>query len=337
MKRLRWFVLTIALAIGIAVPVLGQPASHSGSTGAARKSKSWTPPRTPDGRPDLQGVWSFANLTPLERPAEFAGKAVLTDEEAAAYAKRIRESRNMDRRDGGAEADVSRAYNDSWWDFGTHASNQTSLIIDPPDGKLPPLTEVGKKRAAARQAALNRPAEGPEDRSLGERCILGFNSGPPMLPSAYNNNVQIFQSRDTVFLLTEMIHSARIVWLDGRPHGAIRQWAGDSRGHWEGDTLVVDTVNFTNDGTTFRIPVDENFHLIERFTLRGPNTLVYEFTIDDPTVQTRPWTASVAMMRNDEPIYEYACHEGNYGMFGILGGARAQEKAAEETIRLESK
>lgn len=158
-----------------------------------------------------------------------------------------------------------------------------------------------------------------------------------MLPSAYNNNVQIFQSRDTVVLLTEMIHSARTVWLDGRPHGVIRQWAGDSRGHWEGDTLVVDTVNFTNNGTTFRIPVDENFHLTERFTLRDPNTLVYEFTVDDLTVQTRPWTASVPMRRNAEPMYEYACHEDNYGMVGILEGARAQEKAAGETVRRGSK
>ena len=230
-----------------------------------------------------------------------------------------------DRRDGGAVADVSRAYNDFWYDYGKSASTQSSLIIDPPDGKLPPLTLEGQKRRQARTANYNRPARGPEDRSLGERCILGFNSGPPMLPSAYNNNVQIFQTRNAVLIMNEMVHETRVVWLDGRPHSGVRQWMGDSRGHWEGDTLVVDTINFRDEGTTFRIPVDENFHLIERFTRRDANTLIYEFTVDDPTVETRRWTASVPMTRSDEPIYEYACHEGNYGMLGILNGARIEE------------
>ena len=156
-----------------------------------------------------------------------------------------------------------------------------------------------------------------------------------MLPSAYNNNVQIFQSHNSVVLLNEMVHNARIVPLDGRPHGSVRQWVGDSRGHWEGNTLVVDTVNFTDEGTTFRIRTDENYHLTERFTLRDANTLVYEFTVEDPTVLTRPFTASVPMTRNNEPIYEYACHEGNYGMVGILAGARAQE--AEEAGKSGSK
>ncbi len=324
--HLRWFAFTSAAAVLIAAPTFGQTSKPRLAL-ATEKSKTAAPLRTVDGQPDLQGVWSFATLTPLERPAEFAGKAELTDAEAAAYAKRIRDGRNMDRRDGGAAADVSRAYNDSWWDFGNRASNQTSLIIDPPDGKLPPLTPEGQKRAAARAARASRPAEGPEDRSLGERCILGFNSGPPMLPSAYNNNVQIFQSRDTVVLLNEMVHNARIIPIDGRPHRNVRQWVGDSVGHWEGNTLVVDTINFTDEGTTFRIPVDENFHLVERFTRKDANTLIYDFTADDPTVQTKPWTARVPMTKSDEPIYEYACHEGNYGMYGILKGARAGEKS----------
>ncbi|HYL38974.1 MAG TPA: hypothetical protein VEV17_23865 [Bryobacteraceae bacterium] len=334
--RLRYFVFTVASML-IAAPAFAQVPSGSGIALATEKSKASVPPRTIDGQPDLQGVWSFANLTPLERPAEFGTKAYLTDQEAAAYAKRIRDGRNMDRRDGGAAADVARAYNDSWWDFGNRASNQTSLIIDPPDGKLPALTEEGKKRAEARRAAASRPAQGPEDRSLGERCILGFNSGPPMLPSAYNNNVQIFQTKDTVVLLNEMVHNARVIPLDGRPHGTVRQWVGDSRGHWEGDTLVVDTINFTNEGTTFRMPVDQNFHLIERFTRRDANTLIYEFTVDDPTIVTKPWTARVPMAKSDEPMYEYACHEGNYGMFGILKGARAEEKAAEAAAKSNSK
>ena len=318
--------LMAPLTMLIVTPIFGQVKSAPGVAMATEKSKASNPPRTADGHPDIQGVWDFANLTPLERPAEFAGKAVLTDAEAAAYAKRLREGRNMDRRDGGGDADVSRAYNDLFWDFGHRASNQTSLIIDPPDGKLPPLTDLGKKRGEARRAALSRPARGPEDRNLGERCILGFNAGPPMLPSAYNNNVQIFQTKNSVLIMNEMVHETRVVWLDGRPHGTVRQWMGDSVGHWDGDTLVVDTINFRDEGTTFRIPVDENFHLTERFTRRDANTLIYEFTVDDPTVQTRPWTASVPMNRSDEPIYEYACHEGNYGMTDILKGARAAEE-----------
>jgi hypothetical protein len=324
--------LMAPLTILVVTPVLGQVKPTSGVAMTTEESKAPNPPRTREGHPDIQGVWSFANLTPLERPAEFAGKPTLTDQEAAAYAKRLRDGRNMDRRDGGSEADVARAYNDLFWDFGNRASNQTSLIIDPPDGKLPPLTELGKKRAEARRAAQSRPARGPEDRNLGERCILGFNSGPPMLPSAYNNNVQIFQTRDSVLIMNEMVHETRVVWLDGRPHGSVRQWMGDSRGHWEGNTLVVDTINFRDEGTTFRIPVDENFHLIERFTRRDANTLTYEFTVDDPTVQTRPWTASLPMARSDEPIYEYACHEGNYGMMDILKGARLED-ASKSTAK----
>ena len=282
--------------------------------------------------PDLEGIWSFATLTPLERPAELAGKARLTDQEAADYAKRVTERRNFDRRDGGADADVSRAYNDLFYDFGKNASNQTSLIVDPPDGKLPPLTPAGEKRAAERAAKLARAPQGPEDRTLWERCILGFNSGPPMMPSGYNNNVQILQPPGYVVILTEMVHSARVVPLDGSPHASFRQWLGDSRAHWDGSTLVVDTVNFTANGTGtigLRVATDENLHLTERFTRRDANTLVYEFTIDDATVWTKPWTASVPMTKTDEPIYEYACHEGNYGMVDMLAGARAQEKAPD--------
>ena len=320
-------------AILMMIPAGAQAQAVAAKPAAAKSQKAAALPRTPDGKPDLQGVWSFATLTPLERPAEFAGKATLTDQEAAEYVKRTAERRNNDRRDGGSEADVSRAYNDSWYDYGRRATNQTSLIVDPPDGKMPALTPEGQKRAAARAAATRRPAEGPEDRSLGERCIMGFNSGPPMMPSAYNNNVQIFQTRDTVALLNEMVHNSRIIPQDGRPHGTSRQWVGDSRGHWDGNTLVIDTINFTNNGTGIRVPTDENYHLTERFTLRDQNTLIYEFTVDDPTIQTKPWTASVPMVRSDQAMYEYACHEGNYGMYGILTGARAEEKAAEEAAK----
>jgi hypothetical protein len=324
----------MASAILVMVPVVAQTPSAAAKPAAAKTQKTFTPPRTADGKPDLQGVWSFAMLTPLERPAEFAGKATLTDKEAADIAKQFTERRNADRRDGGAAADVSRAYNDSWYDYGQRASNQTSLIIDPPDGKLPALTPAGQKIADERRKAGQRPAWGPEDRSLGERCILGFNSGPPMMPSAYNNNVEIFQTRDTVAILNEMVHNARVVPLDGRPHSTVRQWVGDSRGHWEGNTLVVDTINFTNNGTGIRTPTDENYHLTERFTLRDANTLIYEFTVDDPTTLTKPWTASVPMTRSNQAMYEYACHEGNYGMMGIMTAARAEDK---ENAKNESK
>jgi hypothetical protein len=202
--------------------------------------------------------------------------------------------------------------------------------VDPPDGKVPPLTPEGKKRAAARTAASQRPAAGPEARNLAERCILGFNAGPPMLPSAYNNNVQVFQTPGYVTLLNEMVNDARIIPLDGRPHlpQHIRQWRGDSRGHWEGNTLVVDTTNF-RDETNFR-GASANFHLVERFTRVAADSLLYEFTVDDPVTWTRPWSAAVPMNRTVGPIYEYACHEGNYGMFNLLAGARAEDKAADE-------
>jgi len=320
-----------ATAILIMVPAAAQNQTTLAKPAPAKVEKSFNPPRTPDGKPDLQGVWSFQTLTPLERPAEFAGKAYLTDKEAAEFAKRSVSERDKDSREGGGtEADVARAYPEVWWDYGRSASNQTSLVIDPADGKLPALTAAGLAKKAKLQEARNRNAWGPEDRSVGERCIMGFNSGPPMLSGAYNNNVQIIQSKDSVVLLNEMVHNARVIPLDGRPHGTVRQWAGDSRGHWEGNTLVVDTINFTETGTSLsnRVPTDLNYHLVERFTLRNDKTLAYEFTVDDPTMQTKPWTASIPMARLNQPIYEYACHEGNYGMVGILAGARAEDKAA---------
>jgi hypothetical protein len=322
-----------AVVAGISAPVAAQvPSTPAKALSTAKVSGA--PARTPDGQPNLQGVWSFAILTPLERPDDLAGKATLTDQEAAAYAKRKRERENKDSRDGsGTDADVGKAYNDAWWDFGTRASNQTSLIIDPPNGKLPALTAEGQKRKMAWTASfLTGVPTGPEDRTLAERCILGFNSGPPMLPSAYNNNVRIVQTKDQVAILNEMVHDTRIVPLDGRPHGTIRQWTGDSRGHWEGDTLVIDTINFTSAGTgvyAIALTTDENLHLVERFTRRDAHTLIYEITVSDPTIWTKPWTASVPMTLSDQPIFEYACHEGNRGMVGMLAGARADEAAAK--------
>jgi len=327
----------VTVVVSLAVPLAGQtPASKAKTTGA---TKSWTPPRTADGHPDLQGIWDFRTVTPMERPSEFADKPVLTDQEAAKFERQAVEARNADKnRDNTASAgiingapatsDVALAYNDFWWDRGTKVvgTRRTSLILDPPDGKIPPLTPEATKRLAALDAARERSAEGPEDRGVGERCILGFNSGPPMAPAAYNQNVQLVQTRDHIVLLNEMVHNARIVPLDGRSHGRIRQWVGDSRGRWEGDTLVVDTKNFA-DVTAFR-GSSPNLHLIERFTRVEADTLLYEFTVDDPTTWTKPWTAQIPMTRTEGPIFEYACHEGNYAMVGLLRGARAVEKAA---------
>jgi len=285
-------------------------------------------PHTPDGQPDLQGVWSFATITPLERPAELAGKQFFTDKEAADYEAEIRTRNNMDRRDGSAEADVGRAYNDFWWDRGTRVvkTGRTSLVIDPADGKIPAMTAAGRERQTERQS-VNRGKEfdGPENRPLAERCIIWPSTGPPMIPTAYNNNIRILQSPGYVTILVEMIHDVRVIPLDNRPHVSqnVRQLKGDSRGHWEGDTLIVETMNFTN-RTAFR-GASENMRLTERFKRLDADTLVYQFTVNDPETFTKPWTVEIPVTRSEGPMFEYACHEGNYAMAGGLAGARAEE------------
>jgi len=302
-------------------------------------------PRTPDGRPDLQGVWDFRTVTPLERPAELAGKEFLTEEEAARFETQTVLARNADLNreqtvtdrgavNGTAEtADLRLAYNDFWWDRGTKVigTRRTSLVIDPPDGRIPALTPEARRRDAERTERSQRPAAGPEDRPVAERCLMGFNSGPPMVPGGYNQNIQIFQTPDHVVILNEMVHNARLVPMDGRPHGTLRQWAGVSRGRWEGDTLVVETTNFLRE-TSFN-GSSANLHLVERFRRLDQDTLIYQFTATDPTTWVRPWTAEVPMRRSDDPLYEYACHEGNYGIVGTLSGARAVEKAAEPAAK----
>jgi len=279
---------------------------------------------------DLEGVWAFATLTPLERPAEFDGKAVVSEAEAAAWADEQLQRGNRDRRDGGAAVDVGRAVNDYWFERGTtlalvDGKRITSFVVDPSDGKLPPLTPQARERAAAR-AADNRehPADGPENRSLQERC-LAFNAGPPMQVGPYNNFVKILQFADRVVIFNEMIHDARIVWLDGRPHPpeSVKLWLGASRGRWDAKTLVVDTRNF-NGKVGFR-GTGERLHLVERFIRVTANELLYEFTVDDPDTFTRPWTARMPMTRSSAQIFEYACHEGNHALEDILRGARYAE------------
>jgi len=318
------------IAVVVVAPATLSLLAQSGGRVAPRGDAT----RTADGASDLEGVWNFSSLTPVERPAEFAGRATMTAAEAAKYASDVRDRNNADRRDGSVDADLARAYNDAWYDRGTHLAMlngiaQTSLVVDPPDGRIPALTPAAQQRQAARaQDRRDHPADGPENRSLAERC-LGFNAGPPMLPGPYNNFVQIFQGRDYVIVFNEMIHDARVVPVDGRAHppASVRKYLGDSIGHWEGTTLVVDTTNFT-DRTNFR-GASERLHLIERFTRADANTLRYEFTVDDPASFTKPWKVVLPMTRSDEPIFEYACHEGNEAMQGILRGARFGERTPQ--------
>ena len=286
---------------------------------------------------DLQGIWGFATVTPLQRPKEFAGRDVLTPEEKEKLEEQAVRDQFVDRPPPPGNPG---AYNRFWIDAGTKAvaTGRTSLVVDPSDGRLPPLTPQGKDRQAALDERA-KAAAGPEALTTWDRCILGFNAGPPMIGGGYNAYVQLVQTSDYVVIHTEMVHDARIVPLNGRPSlpAPHRQWRGVSTGRWEGDTLVVETKNFRSEGTGtlslrgLGFSGDENLHLIERFRRLNADTLLYEYTVDDPTVWTQPWTVSLTMERSDQPIYEYACHEGNYGMRGILAGARAEEKFATET------
>lgn len=304
-----------------------QPASAQGPTGKAAETKgaAYKAPRTPWGHPDLQSVWNFSTPTPLERPAALANVEFLTKEQIAAAATA---AASRDRRATDKVADVRQAYNEFWSERG-QPTGRTSLLVDPPNGKLPPLTTAGAQRNAALasdQENGERGADTWEDRSLWERCLT--RSGLPRIPGSYNNNLQIFQTRDHVVLHYEMIHEARIIPIDGRPHVPtnVRQWLGDSRGHWEGDTLVVETINFT-DKTSFR-GTTRDMKFIERFTRTSADGIDYRFTVEDPATFTASWTATLPMNRLDEQVYEYACHEGNEGMKNLLAGARVQEKAA---------
>ena len=302
-------------------------------------------PRTPWGAPDLQGIWDFRTITPLERPEDLGDKAFLTVEEAA-EAEAAEIQRNIDLWEAEARRTEAGgnvgAYNNFWMDRGTNPieTRRTSLIVYPPTGRFPELSEVGAQRAEARRAYMaEHPADSYTDRNTSDRCIVGFNAGPPITPLAYNQNMQLFQTPDLVVIYTEMVHTPRMVPLDGRAplDPGIRLWSGDSRGRWEGNTLVVETANFnekrqwiplTSGGSG--VTSTENMMLVERFTRLDDNTLEYTFTVTDPETWASDWTASMPMRRTEFPLFEYACHEGNYSMEGILSGHRADERRAAE-------
>jgi hypothetical protein len=306
---------------------------------AAAQQPQWRAPRTADGQPDLQGMWTSATITPLERPDEYGGRRALTPEEAArlegAEASLVSNSAkptDLQQQLPGDCKEFGRGcgYNNFWLDRGSQVvtldgEKRTSLLIDPPDGKIPPLTAERKQYLASRRQTF----DGPEARPLGERCLLAFGSasGPPMMPVLYNNHYQIVQSKDAVMILVEMVHDARVVRLGGTHVASnVRKWMGDSIGHWEGETLIVETTNFT-DHESFR-GATRDARVIERFTRVAPDRIHYRFTVEDPQAFTHSFTGEMPFHRTDDAIYEYACHEGNYALRGILAGAREQEKAA---------
>ena len=332
-----------SLAIAVTA-ILCVAASPAAGQAPGPRADVREPPRLADGTPDLQGVWDFRTITPLERPRRLGDQETLTVEQASQLEALAAEA-------GAPELGDVGSYNDFWWDIGTTVveDRRTSLIVDPPDGRMPTLATGAVRQAGNIIADVpgTRPvryrsggigADGPEDRGLAERCLLGFNSGPPMLPSAYNNNMQLFQNADHVVIFNEMVHDARIVPLGGpsHPSDSIGLWMGDSRGHWDGDTLVVETTNFSDKVPSFgpspmsALGTGRTARLTERFTRLGPDILLYEFTVDDAATLTQPVTAAIPMRKSPLDIFEYACHEGNYGMTNLLSGARAEEKKTRQ-------
>ena len=325
-----------AIAIAMFLPAM---------VAGGESADSWTPDRLANGQPDLQGVWANNSATPFERPKAFAGKETLSDAEVAeltAKAKELRDGEQAGNLLGdfliqkvledpefrGFDQDTGN-YN-SFWLVEREFDSRTSVVVDPPDGRLPPLTPAAQKRFAARgEYRRDHPADGPEDFSLGHRCV---NFGVPKVGAGYNSYQQIFQTDDHVVILSEMAHDARIIPIDGRPHvpDTIRQWNGDARGRWEGETLVVETRNFSRE-SQFR-GSNEKLTLVERYTRSSAEVLIYEVTVTDPTTWTRPWTARIPLQRSSDAIFEYACHEGNYALEGSLRGARVKEMEAAKAV-----
>jgi hypothetical protein len=308
--------------------------------GAAAQTKPYTPPKTADGQPDLQGIWSTLTSVPLERPANLGAKEFYTPEELKAQAERG--ARGGGRAAAPETGDLAVHYDTSQFGLDrSHAtvakSNRTSLIVGP-EGRVPALLPEAAKRQAERQAYQRQHQwDSAESRPLAERCITWPSEGPPMLAPGYNSNLQIVQGPGYVAIVQEMIHDVRVIPTDGRPHlpNNIHLYFGDSRGHWEGNTLIVDTTNFT-DKTAFR-GSGEKLHVVERFTRTADDSIKYEFTVDDPTAWAKPWSAEVNWAKDPGPIFEYACQEGNYGMANNLSGARATEKKAAEAAAKQAK
>lgn len=346
--------LLIASIVAVLFIISGVACSEADKS----KGSDYQAPRNSQGHPDLQGVWDFRTLTPLQRPLEIGDKAVFTAEEAEAFRQQEVASHDVDnQRDIPAAFDVEAAYNTFWWDFGTELNEdrRTSLIVDPPNGRMPDLTPSAREdlkrnllhtppvRVFGSVGEVTFRPEGPESLGLSERCLVGFNAGPPLIPSAYNNNIRIVQAPGYIVLFTEMIHDARVIAMDGNPHlpKDIEKWSGDSRGRWEQDTLVIETSNFTDKTPVYQLPINlrdlsmngvvgrgKDFHLIERITRISDSRLLYEYTIDDPNSFAKPFTVAIPMKATEDQMFEYACHEGNYAMAGMLNGARTLEKEA---------
>ena len=333
--------LAVVIAVGLVAPAAGQAPKKAPA--ASQPQGKFTAPKTPWGDPDLQGVWNDATSTPLQRPANIGEKNVLSDEEAEEFQKSLAFDLSRDRRDGGNAADVNRAYNEHWMDarrLKITADRRTSLVVDPADGRIPVLANVPadrqKVRASRAEGAARFAAGLPADftdMSWPVRCVVRTDV-PPYLPTIYNSNFQIFQSPGYVTIAPEMIHSARIIPVDGRPHlnKGLRQWLGDTRGHWEGSTLVVETTNFRADeGVLFQNANPATFTITERFTRVAADSVNYEFTVSDPTTWSKPWTALIPWTKVDpaEQMFEYACHEDNFDIVHFLTGARLREKNGE--------
>jgi hypothetical protein len=324
---------------------------------ATANAQDYEPALTPWGTPSIEGMWDFRTLTPLERPPQLADKAVLTPKEAEAFLEQTLAGLDVDNRTGESKVDIEGAYNRFWWDWGSELNEdlRTSLIVDPPNGRLPEVTPAAKEQMLEHNMHRTPPVRdlfsysadpskflpaGPEAVGLSERCIVGFNAGPPVTPSAYNNNLRIIQTPTSILLVTEMIHDARVVQMDNRPLPPehVQQWHGESRGYWEGNTLVVKTSNFSDKRATFQIPNSfedltsggaagsaDNMALTERFTPTSEGQLLYEYTIEDEATFAQPFTVMIPMRATDERMFEYACHEGNYAMESMLKGARLLE------------
>jgi hypothetical protein len=332
-----------AMLLGIGGPAAAQTAAPAAGEPALAPS-DWTVPRLADGHPDLQGIWTNKTITPFERSKDLGNKEFFTPEEAKDFVSRTLERNNRDNRTDDV-GDVISAYNGFWWDSGSKVlpNMRTSIVTDPPDGRVPPLTAERRAALDAQRKAVEArckkpgcavansgtlaPADEPQALDLMTRCI-SFGTTVPMLPTAYNNNYQIVQTDGAIAIDTEMVHQVRRIPTDGSPHlpSRVRQWYGDPRGHWDGDTLVVESTNFKGELFGRMAPADENLRVTERFKRVAPDILLYQFTVDDPTAWTQSWSGEIPLTRIDGLLYEYACHEGNRGMQNILRAARQDEK-----------